>query len=165
MDGLVPSGTRTRTIIYQKAVLHALACSTATESPLLVVMILPAWEDSPWRANSILSHPNLTTPVQLKPNKLKFIPASEQLDTNLDMTLLREADHPTDVIVIANTERRKSYLHTVHIHHILIPGILQACQDTTQTIHIFPTQTPRKPTPTATLPPPSSDHFPTPPTQ
>ena len=47
----------------RRAVLHALACSTATESPLLVVMTLPAWEDAPWRTHSILSHPNVTTLV------------------------------------------------------------------------------------------------------
>jgi hypothetical protein len=33
----------------RKAVLHALAFSTISLSPLLVVFILPAWEDSPWR--------------------------------------------------------------------------------------------------------------------
>jgi hypothetical protein len=123
----------------RKAALHAFACSTATESPLLVVMILPAWEDAPWRTHSILSDPNVTTLVQLKPNQLKFILVTEQLDTSLDMTHLRATYHPIYVVVIANTEGRKAYLHPARLHHILIHGILQACQDTSQTMHIFPT--------------------------
>jgi hypothetical protein len=149
-----------------KAVLHALACSTSTESPLLVVMILTAWEDAPWRTRSILSHPNVTTIVQLKPNHLKFIPVSEQLDTNLDMTLLRATDHPIDVVVIADKEDKGAYLHPTRLQHILIPVILQACQDTTQTIfvsqprprmhshqrhHYHPPPSDRSPTPAYTL--------------
>ena len=31
--------------ILEKSVLQALACSTSIESPFLVVLILPAWED------------------------------------------------------------------------------------------------------------------------
>ena len=69
------------------------------------------------------------------------------------MTLLRAAYHPTDVVVITNTEGRKTYINTTRLHHILIPGILQAYQYTTQTIYISPTQTPQKSTQTITLPP------------
>ena len=108
----------------RKAVLHTLASSTTTKSPILVVMILPACEDPPWRTYSILSHYHTATLVHLKPNQLKFIPANEQLDINLGMTLLRAADHPTYVVVIANTEARMPYLHPARLHHILIPGIL-----------------------------------------
>ena len=125
-----------------KIVLQALACSIATEKPLLVGMILPAWEDSQWRTHSILSHSDITTLVQLKPNKLKLIRTSEQLDTDLDMTILRAAYHPAYVVVIAYKEGRKAYLHAARLRQILIPGTLQACQDTTQTINLFPTQTP-----------------------
>jgi len=146
----------------RKTVLHALASSTATKSPLLVVMILPAWEDSPWRTLSKLSHYNITTLVHLKPNQLKFIPASEQLDTNLDMNLLRAADHPTNVVVVANTEGIKSYLHLARLQHILIPSILKACQNTAQTIKLFPTQTPQALTSATPLPSPPSDRSPTP---
>jgi hypothetical protein len=138
----------------RKAVLHTLACSTATESPLLVVMMLPAWEDAPWRTHSILSHPNVTTLVQLKPNQLKLITANEQPETNLNITLLRAADHPIDVVVIATTEGRKAHLHLARLHYILISGILQACQDTYQTINIFPTPTPQTLTPAPSLHPP-----------
>ena len=31
-----------------KASLHALASSTDTTTPFLVVMVLPVWEDTPW---------------------------------------------------------------------------------------------------------------------
>ena len=31
----------------RKTILHALACATSSANPFLVVLILPAWEDSP----------------------------------------------------------------------------------------------------------------------
>jgi hypothetical protein len=31
----------------RKTILHALACATSSSNPFLVVLILPAWEDSP----------------------------------------------------------------------------------------------------------------------
>ena len=98
-------------IDISKSVLHALACSTATESPLLVVMILLAREGSPWRTHSILSHSIITIVAHLTPNQLKFIPVGEHMNTNIDMTLLRATNHPIDVVVIANMEGRKAYLH------------------------------------------------------
>jgi len=70
------------------------------------------------------------------------------------MTLLRATNHPIDIVVIANMEGRKAYLHPTRLQHLLIPGILQACQDTTQTINRFPTQTPHALTVATPLPPP-----------
>jgi len=49
--------------------------------------------------------------------------------------------------------RRKAYLQPARLNRILIPGILQACQDTTKTINIFPIQTPQTLTPSPSLPP------------
>ncbi len=58
----------------RKAVLHAISSSTASPCPLLVIFILPAWEDSPWRTQSILSHPNTSILIHLQANQLKLIP-------------------------------------------------------------------------------------------
>ena len=122
----------------RKAVLHAIASSTSSPSPLLVVFILPAWEDSPWRTQSILSHPNTTILVHIQANQLKFVQTHKQLDADLDTSLLRPADWPVEVVMVANEEGRQAYLHHDRLQHILIPGILQACQDPTQTITLFP---------------------------
>ena len=75
----------------RKAVLHALASSTISPSPLLVVLILPTWEDSPWKTLSILSHPNTTLLAHIQSNQLKFVPTHKQLDADLDISLLRPA--------------------------------------------------------------------------
>ncbi len=36
-----------------KAVLHALASSEAQDTPLLVVLLLPVWEDTPWNSAAV----------------------------------------------------------------------------------------------------------------
>ena len=43
----------------RKAILHALASSTDTTTPFLVVLVLPVWEDTPWYSAAIWRHPNL----------------------------------------------------------------------------------------------------------
>ncbi len=88
----------------RKVVLHALASSIPTDSPLLAVMIFPTWDDSPWTTHSILSYPNITTLVHLSPNQLKLILANKQLDNELYTTLLQATDHPTNILIIANKE-------------------------------------------------------------
>ena len=122
----------------RKTILHALACATAVANPFLVVLILPAWEDSPWRTHAILQHPNLTTLAHLPANQLKFIPSHKQLDKDLNLSTLRPADWPVDLIIIANEEGRQAYLHLDRLQNIIIPGLQQACQDTNLTITLFP---------------------------
>ena len=136
----------------RKAVLHALASSTISPSPLLVVFILPAWEDSPWRTQSILSHPNTTILAHIQANQLKFVPTHKQLDADLDITLLSPATWPVDIVIIANEAGRQTYLHRDNLQHILVPGILQSCQDPTQTITLFPISNPQTQTTLPTLP-------------
>jgi hypothetical protein len=125
----------------RKTILHALACATSFTNPFLVVLILPAWEDSPWRTHAILQHPNLTTLAHLPANQLKFIPSHKQLDKELNLSTLRPADWPVDLIIIANEEGRQAYLHHDRLQNILIPGLQQACQDTNLTITLFPNNT------------------------
>jgi hypothetical protein len=52
----------------RKTILHTLACATSSTNPFLVVLILPAWEGSPWRTHAILQHLNLTTLAHLPVN-------------------------------------------------------------------------------------------------
>jgi hypothetical protein len=75
----------------RKTILPALACATLSTNPFLVVLILLAWEDSPWRTHAILQHPNLTTLAHLPTNQLKFIPSHKQLDKDLNLSTLRPA--------------------------------------------------------------------------
>ena len=49
----------------RKAILHALASSTDTTTPFLVVPVLPVWEDTPWYSASIRSHPSLETLIHI----------------------------------------------------------------------------------------------------
>ncbi len=114
-----------------KAVLHALASSTISPSPLLVIFILPACEDSQLRTQSILSHPNTIILAHIQANELKFVPTHKQLDADLDILLLRPADWLVDLVIVANEAGHQSYLHHDSLQHILVPGTLQACQDPT----------------------------------
>jgi hypothetical protein len=122
----------------RKAVRHAIACAITSPSPLLVIFILPAWEDTPWRTQATLSHPNLSIIAHLQAHQLKFVPTHKQLDADLDITRLRPADWPVDVVMVANAEGRQAYLHHDRLQQILIPDILQSCLDPTQTITLFP---------------------------
>ena len=127
----------------RKAVLHALASSTVSPSPLLVVFILPAWEDSPWRTQAILTHPNTTILAHIPANQFKLVPTHKQLDADLDITLLKPATWPVDFVIIANEAGRQAYLDCDNLQHILVLGILQSCQNPTQAITLFPTSNSR----------------------
>ena len=91
----------------------------------------------------------------LQANQLKFVPTHKQLDANLDISRLRPAEWPVDIGMVANEEGRQAYLHHNRLQHILIPGILQACQDPTQTITLFPPANTQAQSPALTLPPTS----------
>jgi hypothetical protein len=72
----------------RKTILHAFACATSSAKPFLGVLILPAWEDSPWNTHAILHHPNQTTLAHLPANQLKFIPSHKQFDKYLNLSTL-----------------------------------------------------------------------------
>jgi hypothetical protein len=48
-----------------KAVLHALASSECNETPFLIVLILPIWDDTPWNSTSVRGHMTMTTLVHI----------------------------------------------------------------------------------------------------
>ena len=108
----------------RKTILHALTCASSSSSAFLVVFILPAWEDLPWRIHFILHHPNLTILAHLSANQLKFFPAHKQLDNDLNIPAIKPSDWSVDLIIIANEEERQAFLHHDRLHRILIiPGL------------------------------------------
>jgi hypothetical protein len=66
----------------RKVILHALASSTDTTTPFLVVMVLPVWEDTPWYSETIRSHHNLETFIQVPAGHMRFVPAHKQTDSD-----------------------------------------------------------------------------------
>jgi len=64
----------------RKTVLHALASSEYTDTPLLVVLILPTWDDTPWNSTAIRGHVNITTLISIPAGHMRFIPAHKQAD-------------------------------------------------------------------------------------
>jgi hypothetical protein len=63
-----------------KTVLHALASSEYTDTPFLVVLILPAWEDTPWNSRAIRGHVNTTALINIPTGHMRFVPAHKQAD-------------------------------------------------------------------------------------
>jgi hypothetical protein len=41
----------------QKTILHALASSDGSDTPLLVVLVFPVWDDTPWNSAAIYTKP------------------------------------------------------------------------------------------------------------
>jgi hypothetical protein len=91
-----------------KAVLHALASSEHTDTPFLVIMVLPVWDDSPWTSKAIRGHTNMSTLIRIPSGHMRFIPAHKQAD---DATMeLTPAKWPVELILIANDLGREAYL-------------------------------------------------------
>jgi hypothetical protein len=67
----------------RKAILHALASSTDTTTPFLVVMVLPVWEDTSWYSDAIRNHNNMQTLIQIPIGYMRFVPAHKQTDSNI----------------------------------------------------------------------------------
>ena len=63
-----------------KAVLHALASSDSQDTPFLVVMILPVWEDTPWNSAAIRGHHNMSTLIRIPAGHMRFVPFHKQSD-------------------------------------------------------------------------------------
>ena len=63
-----------------KTVLHALASSEHTDTPFLVVMILPTWDDTPWNSRAIRGHVNMTTLINIPAGHMRFVPDHKQAD-------------------------------------------------------------------------------------
>ena len=120
----------------RKTILHALASSTNTMTPFLVVMVLPVWEDTPWYLAAIRSHHNLETLIQIPAGHLRFVPAHKQSDR--DTTSLPPAKWPVELVLISNEESRNQFVNRDHIHQILAPALRSTCQISTDQLRFFP---------------------------
>jgi hypothetical protein len=68
----------------RKAILHALASSKNTTTPFMAVLVLPVFEDKPWRSASIRSHPNIETLIQIPSGHMRLVPTHKQSEGNAD---------------------------------------------------------------------------------
>ena len=63
-----------------RAVLHALSSSEVQDTPFLVVLILPVWDDTPWNSAAIRGHHNLSTLIWIPAGYMRFVSAHKQSD-------------------------------------------------------------------------------------
>jgi len=57
-----------------KAILRALASSESNETPFLVVLYFPVWDDTPWISASIIGHRSISTLVHIPTSHMRFVP-------------------------------------------------------------------------------------------
>ena len=63
-----------------KAVLQALSSSEVQDTPFLVVVILPVWEDTPCNSAAIRGHHSMSTLIWIPAGHMRFVPAHKQSD-------------------------------------------------------------------------------------
>jgi hypothetical protein len=120
----------------RKAILHALASSTYTTTPFLMVMVIPVWEDTPWYSAAIRSQINLETLIQTPAGHMRFVRAHKQTDS--DTTSLPLAKWPVELVLISSEERRNQFVNMYRINQILAPALRIACHMTTGQLRFFP---------------------------
>jgi len=120
----------------RKAIIHALASSTDTTTPLLVVMVISAWEDTLWYSATIRSHPNLETLIQIPTGHMRFVSAHEQSDG--DTTSLPPAKWLFELVFISNKEGRDQLVCMDRINQILAPAVRNVCHMSAEHLKFFP---------------------------
>ncbi len=108
----------------RKAILHALASSTDTMTPFLVVMVLPVWEDTPWYSAAIRSHNNLEILIKIPAGHMRSVPAHKQTDG--DTTSLSPAKWLVELVLISNEKDRNQFVSMDRINQILAPALRSA---------------------------------------
>jgi hypothetical protein len=111
-----------------KTVLHVLASSERIDTPFLVVMVLPVWDNTPWNSATIKDHRNISTLIRIPTGHMRFVPTHRQSDEST-------ATHPpakwlVEMVLISNEAGREQYLDQTKIHRILAPTILDVCRMT-----------------------------------
>ena len=119
-----------------KAVLHALASSEAQDTPFLVVLILPVWEDTPWNSAAVRGHHNMSTLIQIPAGHMRFVPSHKQSDEATPA--LHPAKWPVDFVLIANPSGREAFLSHDIINKILGPAIRATCALAQEQTQFFP---------------------------
>jgi hypothetical protein len=108
-----------------KTVLHALASSEYMDTPFLVVLILPKWDDTPWNSKAIRGHVNMTTLINIPSGHMPFVPAYKQ--ANEATPVLSPAKWPVEFVLIANPKGREAFMDNDKTHAILAPTIQSTC--------------------------------------
>ena len=63
-----------------KVVLYALSSSEVQDTPFLVVLRLPVWEDTPRNSAAIRGHHNMSTLIWMPAGHIRFVSAHKQSD-------------------------------------------------------------------------------------
>ncbi len=120
-----------------KVVLHALSSSEVKDTPFLVVLILPVWEDTPWNSAAIRGHHNMSTLIRIPAGHMRFVSAHKQSDeTN---PILSPTKWPVELILIANEKGRETFICHDRIQQITSPAIQTTCFLTEAQTLFFPT--------------------------
>ena len=123
-----------------KAALHALASSKSPDTLFLVVLILPVWEDTPWRSAAIRGHHNMSTLIRIPAGHMRFVPVHKQPDEATPVLSL--AKWPVECVLIANAKGRENFLCHDRINQILSPTIQATCLLKPEQTIFFPTPAP-----------------------
>jgi ribonuclease HI len=119
-----------------KAILHALASSESQDTPFLVVLILPVWEDTPWNSAAIRGHHNMSTLIRIPAGHMRFVPSHRQSDEATQA--LSPAKWPVEFVLIANSKGREAFLSHDRISQILSPAIQATCALSPEHTEFFP---------------------------
>ena len=150
----------------RKAVRHALE-SASYDPPFLCLLVLPQWDDTPWRSADILSHECIEILASLPPYHMKF--ASEEACPELPSANPTPSSWPVDFVLVANRKGRDKWLDIHKLQTIFVPALRLHCAVPDHHIELFPTLKHRAdppltppqppPRPPRTLPPtPMSPH-------
>jgi hypothetical protein len=89
-------------------VLHALASSEHTDTPFLIVLILPTWDDTPYNSRAIRGHVNMTSVMNIPAGHMRFVSAHKQADEAT--VVLSPAKWPVEFVLIANPKGREAFM-------------------------------------------------------
>ena len=107
--------------MLSKVVLPALASSKSSDTPFLVALILPVWNNTPWNSAAIHGHHNMPTPIRIPVGHMRFVPAHTQSDEN--KSVLSPSKWPVGLVLIANAKGRETFTCHDRIHQITSPAI------------------------------------------
>jgi hypothetical protein len=120
----------------RKAILYALASSTDTTTPLLVVLVLLVWKDTSWCSVAIRSHLNLEALIQIPTGHMRFVLALKQKDG--DISSLPPAKWLVEMVLISNKEGRGQFVCMERVNRLLAPVLRDTCQMSEDQLTFFP---------------------------
>ncbi len=88
--------------------MYAIDSSECTETPFLVVLILPLWDDTPWSLAAIKGNGNMSTLIQIPVGHIRFVPAHKESDEATPD--LSHAKWPVELVLISNEKGREAIL-------------------------------------------------------